>query len=93
MASGLSNPKNIIFYLSLFSVVLTPSVSFGLTIGLGVWMVSLIFFWDTMIIFVLSSKSVRRSFSKIAYYIDKTAGVLLGFMGYKLLETAVKESV
>ena len=36
--SGLSNPKSIIFYLSLFSVVLTPNVSLALSVTLGVWM-------------------------------------------------------
>ncbi|WP_373778122.1 LysE family translocator [Glaesserella sp.] len=92
IASGLSNPKNIIFYLSLFSVALTPDVSLGLTIGLGIWMTLLVFVWDAMIIFVLSQRKVRQAFSNLAFYIDKIAGVLLGFMGYKLLETAVKET-
>lgn len=92
IASGLSNPKNIIFYLSLFSVVLTPQVNLALVIGLGLWMSLLVFAWDAMIIFVLSQQKVRRVFGKIAFYIDKVAGVLLGFMGYKLLESAVKET-
>ena len=91
MGSGLSNPKNIIFYLSLFSVVLTPESGMMLSVGLGIWMTLLVFVWDTMIIFVLSPKRVRQTFSKIAFYIDKIAGLLLGFMGYKLLQTAAKE--
>lgn len=92
MGSGLSNPKNIIFYLSLFSVVLTPESGVMLSLGLGLWMTLLVFAWDTMIIFVLSQQKVRRTFGKIAFYIDKIAGALLGFMGYKLLQTAVKET-
>ena len=93
IASGLSNPKNIVFYLSLFSVVLTPQISMGLTVALGVWMVLLVFVWDTMIIFVLSQHKVRRAFGKAAFYVDKTAGILLGLMGGKLLHSAVKETV
>ncbi len=85
--SGLSNPKNVIFYLSLFSVVLTPSVSLGLSVALGLWMTILVFLWDVMIIFVLSHQGVRTAFAKIAFYVDKLAGVLLGFMGYRLLRT------
>ncbi len=92
MASGLSNPKNIIFYLSLFSVVLTPQITTSLTVGLGIWMTLLVFAWDAMIIFVLSQQKVRKTFSKMAYYFDKVAGALLGFMGYKLLESALKEN-
>ena len=89
IASGLSNPKNIVFYLSLFSVVLTPQISMGLTVALGVWMVLLVFVWDAMIIFVLSQNKVRRAFGKVAFYMDKTAGILLGLMGGKLLHCAV----
>lgn len=90
IVSGLSNPKNIIFYLSLFSVILTPRITISLTVGLGIWMTLLVFAWDTMIIFVLSQQRVRNTFGKMAYYIDKVAGALLGFMGYKLLESAIK---
>ncbi|MFA9949306.1 LysE family translocator [Dentiradicibacter hellwigii] len=90
IVSGLSNPKNIIFYLSLFSVILTPRITISLTVGLGIWMTLLVFAWDVMIIFVLSQQRVRNTFGKMAYYIDKVAGALLGFMGYKLLESAIK---
>ena len=55
-------------------------------------MTLLVFAWDTMIIFVLSQQRVRNTFGKMAYYIDKVAGALLGFMGYKLLESAIKET-
>lgn len=54
MASGLSNPKNIIFYLSLFSAVLTPQTGMGLRVGLGLRMTGLILVWNTMIILLLS---------------------------------------
>ena len=90
MASGLSNPKNIIFYLSLFSVVLTPETSTALKLGLGVWMTVLVFAWDAMIIFVLSQHNVRQWFAKLAFYIDKAAGVLLGIMGWTLLKNAAE---
>lgn len=87
--SGISNPKNIIFYLSLFSVVLTNDVPIALKIGLGVWMVSLVFVWNTIIIFVLSQQSVKSVFAKTAFYIDKIAGVVLGLVGLKLLQRVI----
>lgn len=93
LISGLSNPKNIVFYLSLFSVVLTPSVSIKLTIALGLWMTFLVFIWDAMIVFVLARQKVRKIFAKVAYYLDKIAGILLGIMGYKLLRSAFKNEV
>lgn len=93
LASGLSNPKNIIFYLSLFSVVLTPQAGTGLTIGLGIWMTFAVFAWDSLIVLVLSQSKIRGWFAKAAFYIDKTAGLLLGLMGFKLLQNVVKEAV
>lgn len=90
MMSGLSNPKNIIFYISLFSVVLKPSMDHGVVIALGVWMTLIVFVWDAMIIFFLSHQKVRAKFAKIAYYFDKVSGVLLGLVGVKLLYSAIK---
>lgn len=89
--SGISNPKNILFYLSLFSVVLTSEVSIWFRIALGIWMTVLVFLWDAFIIFVLSQDRVRRVFSKIAFYVDKAAGSILGLIGLKLVESAVLE--
>lgn len=87
--SGIANPKNIIFYLSLFSVVLTKEVGIGIKIALGVWMTGLVFVWDTMIVLVLARDRVKRSFSKFAFYIDKISGALLGLVGTKLLHSAL----
>ena len=91
LLSGLSNPKNIIFYISLFAVILTPTVGTGLKIGLGVWMVALIFVWDSMIVFLLGQNRIRSFFGKAAFYIDKAAGAVLGLLGVKLLQSAVKD--
>jgi threonine/homoserine/homoserine lactone efflux protein len=90
--SGISNPKNIIFYLSLFSVVLTSDVGLLFKIGLGTWMTAAVFLWDAFVILILTRPNVRRVFSRIAFYLDKIAGTLLGFIGVKLIESAfVKE--
>ena len=87
--SGISNPKNVIFYLSLFSVVLTNDISLWFKVGLGVWMTALVFFWDAFIVIVLSQKNVRKTFSGMAFYIDKAAGSLLGVVGVKLVGSAI----
>lgn len=90
LVSGLSNPKNILFYLGLFSVVLTPNVSHALSIALGVWMTFLVFLWDAMIVLLLTHSRIRQGFARIAYYVDKIAGVLLGLLGWQLLRNSLK---
>ncbi len=89
--SGITNPKNLIFYLSLFSLVLNASISLSVKIGLGVWMTFLVFIWDAFIILVLSKDVIKRFFAKIAYYIDKVAGTILGLIGIKLIQTTLLE--
>ena len=41
--SGILNPKNLLFYLSLFTVALTPEVSISFKVLLGVWMTLVVF--------------------------------------------------
>lgn len=89
--SGITNPKNLIFYLSLFSLVLTESINLSIKIALGTWMAFLVFMWDAFIIFILSKDTIKKMFSKIAFYVDKVAGTILGFIGLKLIKTSVFE--
>jgi threonine/homoserine/homoserine lactone efflux protein len=87
--SGILNPKNLLFYLSLFTVVLTKDVNFGFKVGLGIWMTSVVFVWDLSVIYVLSRDKVRRKFSKLAYYIDKCTGAILGLIGFTIGKSAL----
>ena len=87
--SGIFNPKNLLFYLSLFTVVLTPEISFAFKLGLGIWMTVVVFAWDTAVIFLLSTRKVRARFTQVAYYIDKVTGALLGVIGLTIVRTAI----
>ncbi|NQY87727.1 MAG: LysE family transporter [Colwellia sp.] len=87
--SGILNPKNLLFYLSLFTVVLTPEIGFAFKLGLGLWMTVIVFLWDLSIIFLLSTRKVRSKFTKAAYYIDKITGVLLGLIGFAIVKSAL----
>tara|TARA_R110001583_G_scaffold67490_9_gene192979 strand:- start:2896 stop:3555 length:660 start_codon:yes stop_codon:yes gene_type:complete len=90
--SGILNPKNVLFYLSLFTVVLTKDVNLTFKIMLGIWMTSVVFIWDSAIVFLLSGDKVRRKFSKMAYYIDKVTGAILGLAGFAIVKTALTKS-
>lgn len=87
--SGILNPKNLLFYLSLFTVVLTNDVSFGFKLGLGIWMTVVVFAWDAAVIYLLSTPRVRKRFTKMTYYIDKVTGALLGIIGVTIVKSAV----
>ncbi len=90
--SGILNPKNLLFYLSLFTVILTEEVGMVFKICLGVWMTALVFAWDIFIIYVLSMPKVRRQFASYSYYIDKVTGVILAGIGFSIVKSAVIET-
>lgn len=87
--SGILNPKNLLFYLSLFTVVLTNEVGFGFKLGLGIWMTLVVFAWDTTIILLLSTEKMRTGFTRFAFYIDKVTGALLGLIGGGIVKSAI----
>lgn len=89
--SGILNPKNLLFYLSLFTVVLTKDVSLDFKVALGVWMTLLVFAWDTAIIFILSADKVRQKFTQLSYYIDKLTGAILGLIGFSIVRSALSK--
>ena len=90
--SGILNPKNVLFYLSLFTVVLTKDVSLTFKVMLGIWMTSIVFLWDAAIVYLLSGDRVRRKFTKLAYYIDKVTGAILGLVGIAIVKSALAKS-
>ncbi|KEA65632.1 L-lysine permease [Marinobacterium lacunae] len=85
--SGILNPKNLLFYLSLFTVALTPDVSLQFKILLGTWMTAVVFLWDVSIIYLLSKSGVRKKFTKMSFYIDKVTGVILGAIGFGIVKS------
>ncbi|WP_419769581.1 MAG: LysE family translocator [Candidatus Marinarcus sp.] len=89
--SGILNPKNLLFYLSLFTVVLTNEINLGFKVLLGIWMTLVVFFWDVSVIYLLSRDKVRRKFSHLAYYIDKCTGAILGLIGFSIVKSALSK--
>ncbi|ARU04219.1 lysine transporter LysE [Comamonas serinivorans] len=89
LASALLNPKNLLFYLSLFTVVLTPGVGLGVQLGLGVWMTAVVLAWDAAIVLLLAKPVVRRRFARMAFVLDKLTGLVLGGMGTRIVQTVL----
>jgi len=85
--SGILNPKNLLFYLSLFTVALTPEVGLLFKLILGAWMAIIVFVWDTAIIYLLSNSNIRKKFTKMAFYVDKITGVILGAIGFSIIKS------
>lgn len=85
--SGILNPKNLLFYLSLFTIALTPDISLQFKILLGTWMTAIVFLWNVTIIYFLSKNNVRKKFTKMAFYADKVTGFILIAIGFSIIKS------
>jgi threonine/homoserine/homoserine lactone efflux protein len=83
--SAFLNPKNIIFYLSLFTTLVSVSTPLYMRSLYALWMCSLVLFWDIGISLMVGNKKVKNRLSSYIFRLEKIAGVILGSFGLLLI--------
>lgn len=76
LLSGLLNPKNALFYVSLASLVGTDTSS-AWQLAYGVWMFSVVLLWDLLVALAIGNGRVRERFSKALPWLESITGVIL----------------
>ncbi len=79
--SGIFNPKNAIFYLSLFTVMVSDQTPLAIRGVYGLWMTLVVLLWDTLVVLVLSRKRIKASLGQGIFVLEKMAGVMLACFG------------
>ena len=82
--SGILNPKNIIFYLALFTAMVSPQTGLAIRSLYGLWMVLVVFLWDCGVVMVIGRHTVRKTLGSSVFIIEKIAGVMLTLFGLML---------
>jgi len=82
--SALFNPKNAIFYLSLFTVMVSNDTSLMVRGLYGVWMTLMVLFWDMGIALFMGSDRAKRILDRWLFGVEKFSGVMLAFFGILL---------
>ena len=83
LTSGLLNPKNYMFYVSLSALLVGSS---PLTLVLyGTWMAWLVLSWDLFVAFALGSWRMRARLTKTLPWLTRLAGVFLLVFGLGML--------
>lgn len=82
--SGFLNPKNAIFYLSLFTVMVSPQTSLGVRALYALWMTSFVLFWDMGVAWLLGQDRVKEKLARYIFGIEKFSGAMLAFFGIVL---------
>jgi threonine/homoserine/homoserine lactone efflux protein len=81
LGSSLLNPKNALFYLALMTSLLGPAVTLLQQTVSGLWMVSVVFFWDLLLVSAIALPQVQRRLSAIVWRVERAAGAILMIFG------------
>ncbi|WP_309103037.1 LysE family translocator [Microbacterium sp.] len=79
LLSGLLNPKNALFYVSLATVVSESGPAE--LVAYGIWMFSIVLVWDLFIAVALGSRRAVTAATRIVPWVTKIAGGFLILMG------------
>lgn len=83
------NPKASIYFVSLFTVVLSPGMPVNQVVVYGVWIMLIQLFWFSFVVFVLSRPAINGRFKRIGHWIDRTLGGVMIMFGLKVLTTRI----
>jgi len=81
------NPKCILFFVSLFSVVIDPNVPFFIMLFYGAIVFMETLAWFGFVAFCLSGKRTREKFNAIGHWVERFTGGVLMALGAKLFFT------
>lgn len=79
------NPKAPLYFVSLFTIVISPDLPFYQLIAYGIWIMFIQFFWFSTIALALSSKKVQKRFLAYNRYINYLLGGAMVALGVKVL--------
>lgn len=75
--SGVLNPKNALFYVSLASLVSSAHTSEQWKIIYSVWMFSVVLLWDVSVAAVIGNTAALNRFSQALPWLERISGVVL----------------
>ena len=79
------NPKAPVYFVALFTLVLSPDMPLYQIAVYGVWMMLIQLGWFASVVMLLSSPKINRKFKAIGHWIDRVMGGAMVAMGLKLI--------
>jgi threonine efflux protein len=81
------NPKASLYFVSLFTIVLSQDTPAQHLLIYGLWMMVLQFAWFAFLTLLLSRPRVTSKFQRMGHWIDRIAGGAMLLLGIKVLAT------
>ncbi|MBF8780408.1 LysE family translocator [Pseudomonas fulva] len=85
LLSGLLNPKNALFYVSLASLVSGSQSSLGWKLVYGMWMFAVVLGWDLLVAMAIGNRRVLRRFELALPWLERGSGAMLLALGAGVL--------
>lgn len=79
-----TNPKATLFFLSLFTVLITPQTPLYIKLGLGIEMAIATFVWFAFLSLILSHRLIKGRIAKVQHYAERIMGMILVALGIRL---------
>lgn len=86
-ACNVLNPKAPIYFIAVFTVVLSPNLPWYQLAVYGVWMMVLQWLWFAFVTSILSLPLLNKRFQTIGHWIDRVFGVAMLALGIKVLRS------
>jgi RhtB (resistance to homoserine/threonine) family protein len=79
------NPKAPIYFVALFTVVLSPDLPLLHLVIYGLWMMLIQLTWFSSVVILLSRPRVNEKFQRLGHWIDRILGGAMILIGLKIL--------
>jgi len=81
------NPKAPIYFVSLFTIVLSPDMPVFQIAIYGAWIMIIQFAWFSLLVVILSKPSINLQFKRYGHWIDRVLGGAMVALGIKVIAT------
>jgi threonine/homoserine/homoserine lactone efflux protein len=88
--SGILNPKNALFYVSLATMVSASQSTPAVKIGYGLWMFGVVLLWDILIAAAIGNTRVLSHFLKALPWLERVSGGVLILLAVGVLASLAR---
>lgn len=83
------NPKAPIYFVALFTVVLSPDLPLLHLVIYGLWMMTIQLAWFSSVVVLLSRPKINEKFQRLGHWIDRILGGAMILVGIKILTSKI----
>jgi RhtB (resistance to homoserine/threonine) family protein len=89
--TNLLNPKATVFFISLFSLVISPLTPVKVQVLYGLIMVILTSIWFALVATLLTKASIKMAYRRFSHWLERTMGIFLVAVAVRLFYNAMVE--